>query len=273
MLKNILVLLSILLSTCLSACTSTSPAQATVTFVGNSGFLVTLGDKKILIDGITYGIPLPLEVKESLHNSKPPFDNVDLILATHDDPDHFYAAGLSDFMQDNVETLFISTPWAVDQLLATDPTLVQRVIAIPLEAGESQEQNVNGIRVVAYAVSHGINESGMPLPNLGLLVEANGVKFFHSGDLGPDVITAEYFSDLGLPGEKIDIAVLPYFVFSTPDLLPLAVEGVAAVYFIPGHFDMPVPIEDANAVLRAYPDAILFDKALDSWLMPEAKPK
>jgi L-ascorbate metabolism protein UlaG (beta-lactamase superfamily) len=270
MIKNILVLLSILLSACLSACSSTNPTQATVTFVGNSGFLVTLGDKKILIDGITYGIPLPVEVKESLYNSKPPFDNVDLILATHDDPDHFYAAGLSDFMQGNTKTLFISTPWAVEQLLATDPSLNQRVISIPLNTGESQEQNVNGIRVVAYSISHGINEAGMSLPNLGLLVEANGVKFFHSGDLGPDVITADYLSDLGLPGEKIDIAVLPYFVFSTPDLLPLAVEGVAAGYFIPSHFDMPVPVEDANAVLRAYPDAILLYKALDSWVMPNS---
>ena len=93
MVKNILVLLSILLSTCLSACSSTSPTQTTVTYVGNSGFLVTIGESKILIDGIFTGFApeyiQPAEIKELIANAQPPFDNIDLILVTHAHGDHF----------------------------------------------------------------------------------------------------------------------------------------------------------------------------------------
>ena len=72
----------LLLGGCQTAVTTN---QKTITYVGNSGFLVTTGDKKILVDGIFSGFTpeykQPAEIQELIINSQPPFD-ASLILQT-----------------------------------------------------------------------------------------------------------------------------------------------------------------------------------------------
>ena len=67
-----------------------------VTFVGNSGFLIAVGDKKVIINAFFEGFPPgytpPANVRDLLVKAQPPFDNVDLIPVTHAHGDHFSAA-------------------------------------------------------------------------------------------------------------------------------------------------------------------------------------
>lgn len=275
MVKNILVLASVLLVTCLSACSSTDPTQTTVTYVGNSGFLVTIGENKILIDGIFTGFApeyiQPAEIQELIANAQPPFDNIDLILATHAHDDHFNLNRVADYLLKNPGTAFVSTPGAADSFLRR-PQLKDRVTSIALKSGESRELTVNGIRVVAYDISHGFGANGETYPNLGFLVDVNGVKFFHSGDMDPSIVTATYLKMLGLPEEKIDIAFLQHFSFRSTDSFSLATEGIAARYYVPIHYHFTTPPINKELILTIVPDAILFDKELDSWEMPRQAP-
>jgi L-ascorbate metabolism protein UlaG (beta-lactamase superfamily) len=252
---------------------TTDPNQTTVTFVGNSGFLVTIGEYKILIDGIFTGFASeyiqPTEIQELIANAQPPFDNIDLILVTHAHDDHFNIKRVSDYLLKNPGTAFVSTPGAADSLLRR-PQLKDRVTSISLKSGESRELSVNGIRVVAYDISHGFGPNGETYPNLGFLVDVDGVKFFHTGDMDPSIVTATYLKMLGLPEEKIDIAFLQHFLFRSSDAFSQAAQGVAARYYIPIHYQFTTPTMNKELILRIVPDTILFDKELDTWVMPNS---
>ena len=67
--------------------------EVRVTYVGNAGFLIAVGDKKILIDALFSGFPggytLPEEIRDKMALGRPPFDGIDLALATHSHGDHF----------------------------------------------------------------------------------------------------------------------------------------------------------------------------------------
>ena len=267
------VILAFLLGGCQSAA---SNDQTTVTYVGNSGFLVTIGDKKVLIDGILAGFPseysLPAEVTDLLYNSKPPFDKIDLILATHAHDDHFDVDQVTAYLAGNPETVFISTQEAADMTLLLDSTLSGQVIAVPLKSGESQELEVNGIQIKTYDISHGYGPGGETYPNLGFLVSVNGVKVFHAGDMDSGTVTAGYLQMLGLPDEQIDIAFMPHFIFRDTGSLLLATDGVDARYYVPIHYHFTTPAFNTQLIKNVVPEAILFDKELDTWVLPPANP-
>ena len=103
-----------------------------VTFVGNSGFLITVGDQEVLIDALFEGLP--------------PFDDVDLILATHDHPDHFSATLVEQYLQNNPQAIFMSTKQAASQLTGFG----DRVIAVDPVAGSPVNLEANGIRSRSY---------------------------------------------------------------------------------------------------------------------------
>src|SRR5687768_3392502 len=79
-----------------------APATATsdgvtITFLANEGVMLSAGGKKVLIDGLFLkyqsGFALPADsTQRALQSARPPFDNVDLILATHRHGDHFHPA-------------------------------------------------------------------------------------------------------------------------------------------------------------------------------------
>ena len=130
-----------------------------VSYVGNSGFLITVGNKKILMDGMFDGFPeykLPSAVQSLLVNAEPPFDQVDLILASHDHADHFSAEMVRKHMQNNPEAVFISTTQAASQLA----DLGERVIALDPIEGTPVYTETNGIEVEAIYLSHGTPPSG-----------------------------------------------------------------------------------------------------------------
>ena len=95
-----------------------------VTHVFNTGYLITVGDKRILIDALYLGHPEGI-LKPVVY-AQPPFDGVDLILATHEHHDHFSPELVGRYMKENPQTLFVSTGSAVDQLIALDGDLRDR---------------------------------------------------------------------------------------------------------------------------------------------------
>jgi hypothetical protein len=133
----------------------TAYRNVSVTFVGNSGFLITVGDKKVLVDAFFEGFPpgyeLPLAVQSLLFNAAPPFNHVDLILATHDHADHFNAEMVGQHMQNNPNAVFISTTQAASQLA----DFSDRVIAVDPIAGSTVNAKANGIQVESIYLGHG----------------------------------------------------------------------------------------------------------------------
>jgi L-ascorbate metabolism protein UlaG (beta-lactamase superfamily) len=239
-----------------------------VTFVGNAGFLVTVGDKKILIDALFTGFPgeytLPAEIQTKLTLGQPPFDGIDLALATHTHADHFAAGLVRSFLQHNPAAVFASTPQAAAALGDGG----DRVVIFTPTRNHPDSKQIKGISIKAIYLPHGPPAAGRTeILNFGYLIKINGQTLFHSGDIDTDQFSFEEFRALRLPEAKIDVAFLQHFYFTAlPAERHLIQDGIAARYLIPAHYHFTVPPMDAQAIRRYYPAAILFSAELQSWV-------
>ncbi len=238
-----------------------------VTFVNNDGFLITVGDKRILIDALYEGYVEG--VLKPVVDAQPPFDGVDVILATHEHADHFSPDLVQRYMRDNPHTIFVSTQSAVDRVLAVDGKIRDRVIPIQLQEGESEQVVVDGIVLDAMYLSH-----GMPgLLNLGFLITVGQVKLFHTGDIVPDDVPASTLQSYGLRAKEIDVQFVPYFFMTPGEYHPYIWEEVQPRYIVPMHYNHQQP---PPAIEADFPNAIVFQDTLQSWILPpevEATPE
>jgi L-ascorbate metabolism protein UlaG (beta-lactamase superfamily) len=230
-----------------------------ITHVFNAGYLITAGDKRILIDALYAGHPEGL-LKPVVH-AQPPFDGVDLILATHEHGDHFSPELVSRYMAENPQAMFVSTRSAVEQLLALDSGLRARTIAVQLERRERKQIEVKGVDLEALYISH-----GMPgILNLGMIITVDGIKIFHTGDLSPDHVSVSYLQDYGLPGMEIDVAFVPDFVLTMEEYRDLVLEGIQPRYVIPTHYPYEYP---PSGIEEVFPNAVVFRDTMESWVLP-----
>ncbi len=250
----------------------TNANEVRVTFVGNAGFLITINDKKILIDALFSGFPgdytLPREIQDKLALGLPPFDNIDLVLATHSHGDHFDASLVRRFLSNNPAAVFASTPQAT-ALLNDFP---DRVIAFAPAKNKTATAEIQGVHVEAVYLSHGAPPEGRTeILNFAYLATIDGVTLFHSGDIDSSQFSYAEFRALGLPEKKIDLAFMQHFYLGdVPAEQKLIREGIAARHIFPMHYHYTVPPMNPESVLRNYPDAILFKAELESWVMPQA---
>jgi len=89
-------------------------ADLRITYVGNAGYLLEADGRKILIDALlgsyqSQYVQLPREIQIRLENAESPFDNVDLVLATHYHHDHFGARSVGRYLLSELKAQFVST--------------------------------------------------------------------------------------------------------------------------------------------------------------------
>jgi L-ascorbate metabolism protein UlaG (beta-lactamase superfamily) len=247
----------------------TAAPPASVTYVANSGFLIQAGGKKILIDALFDGFPgsyaPPVAVREPLLAGLPPFDGIDLILATHRHGDHFSAAAVRQALASNPRAVFVG-PAATVATLADSSG---RARALDPAEGRRAETEVNGIRIEAMRLSHGTPPPGRPdIVNLGYLVTVGGLKFFHTGDIDWQIVTPELLTSLGIPGEHVDVAFVPHFFLAVPVPLPFVVEGIRSRFLVASHLQYTDEPVNAERIRRNFPNAVLLRTEGESWTMP-----
>ncbi len=240
-----------------------------VTYVGNAGFLITVRDKKVLIDAMFDGFPggykLPADVADALQNARPPFDGVDLILATHNHADHFSADMVRRHMEANPEAILVAGPQVAGQLSAFGT----RVVPLTATAGNAATTTQNEIRVQAIYLCHGVFPAGQKeVVNYGYVVTIGDVSFFHMGDMDPDTVGMDVFRSYGLADRQLDFAFIEHFYLAGTYAAPDLVAAIAAKYILPAHYEYTTVPVLRDAILSSYPDAILFANELDSWTLP-----
>jgi L-ascorbate metabolism protein UlaG (beta-lactamase superfamily) len=239
--------------------------EVTVTFLGNSGFFIEVGDKKVLIDALRS--EMPTRVREQLTNAQPPFDDVDLILATHSHGDHFSSSLIRQYMQNNAEVVFISTTQAAQQMDETLGSSNGRVVAMDPAASNPVLEEVAGIQVEAIYWSHGTPPAGRKEDfNNAYIVTLNGVTLLHSGDIANPADILPY----NLAEKGIDLTFFVYFFLENADNIDVIHQGIAAPYLFPIHYPQPGfdPVKTPKKILQHYPEAIFFNDELESWTMP-----
>ncbi len=246
--------------------------DAKITYVGNAGFLIEIGDKKILIDALFKGFAgdyiLPEEIQEKLTLAQAPFDDVDLVLVTHAHGDHISADMVQQHMKNNPNAIFASTKQTVDALNASDTIdhFQKRRIGFNPSKEKSDKKEIQGISIETFLLPHGPDSR---IINNGFLISVNEITFFHTGDVDFDQFTFEEFRSMKLPERKIDLSFIQHFYLTSDSTSKQFVtKGIGAKYIMPIHYHFTTPSFNAVIVKENYPDAILFNKELESWKMP-----
>ncbi|MFQ5700520.1 MAG: MBL fold metallo-hydrolase [Acidobacteriota bacterium] len=193
--------------------TAGEAARADITYLGNEGFLIKAGGRKLLIDALyREGVPgyvvIPPERRELLEGAKPPFDDIDLVLTTHVHADHFDPQAVGLHLKNDPGCDFISTERVVARLresFASFADIEDRVRAVTPPERRRVEVRLGGIRVEVLNLHHGRDT---PVENLGFLIHVGGLTLLHVGDTQA---TGSDLAPYDLPSSKIDVAFLPFY--------------------------------------------------------------
>ncbi len=185
-----------------------------LTHVANEGVHVSTGARAVLIDALfdapnpAYAAPAP-DVLAKLIAGEAPFAGIELLLVTHNHPDHFRVAVVDRFLVAHPRVVMMAPADLVRALRDSAgnwPSYAARVRSIDLRPGERTTEEWAGGRVLAFRTLHGrTSESPM---NLMYLVEMDGWTVFHEGDSDSN---PESFRAVVDGGRKIDLALVHFW--------------------------------------------------------------
>lgn len=220
-----LIVMSILIQICYSSNNEYKVRKVEVTYIANEGFLIKVGDKKILIDALfgdkDYGFcDIPTEeTMNSILKNEYYFKDIDLITTTHAHVDHFYPPFVIEHLINNTKGKFISCNQTIEILEKQEnyEKIKNNLIEITPEYFTYLDTTINSIGVRVYRLTHGPYYTDDPVTgekinrhqnvqNVGFLFNFDGIKIFHSGDSDENGM-AEY-EQFRLDKENIDIAFL-----------------------------------------------------------------
>jgi len=185
-----------------------------LTFIANKGVLVSSGDKKVLIDALfdkpnaEYRAPSP-DVLDMIMKGEAPYDGVDLLLVTHNHPDHFDALQVTRYLETVPGPILLAPADAVAEMrkgAAYWTRIESRVVSLDIKVGEKEKRDLKRIPVTAFRTLHsGDRESPM---NVMYLFELNGWAVFHEGDSPGKV---DGYHDFGLGSAPVNLALVHFW--------------------------------------------------------------
>jgi L-ascorbate metabolism protein UlaG (beta-lactamase superfamily) len=188
----------------------THPDNLRVTYIGNAGYLLESGGRKVLIDGLVADyhsqyVELSAATQHQLESAQSPFDEVDLVLATHFHHDHFGPQSVGRYLMSNQKAQFVSTPQA-QGLLRSEffgyDRLGSRLHAVYPEEGTTRSLAKLGVK--ALNLHHGRYRKPL-VENLGFVMQMGDWNILHVGDT--EITPAEFKSYAGSLG-RIDVAMI-----------------------------------------------------------------
>jgi L-ascorbate metabolism protein UlaG (beta-lactamase superfamily) len=238
-----------------------------VTFLANSGFFLESGRYSVLIDAFLREpsdifAGLPEQVYKQLVNAQPPFDDLTIVLVSHDHPDHVQMRGLEKYLGKNAMSVLWASPEVVQSLQAHARdfgTIQRRIRPIPTAKNAIQEIVHEEMSIGFMQLEHR-GKPGEEILNLGHLIEMGGVKILHVGDAMP---TVENFAPYGFAKMGIDVAIVPYWFFNQAKGVRVLQEEIKPKTVVVCHVP-PSEQEKFQELLKAqFPDVILFTEALE----------
>jgi L-ascorbate metabolism protein UlaG (beta-lactamase superfamily) len=218
-------------------------APLQVTFIANAGVLVSSGDRKVLVDAL-FDKPNPeyrapsADVLDKIMKGEPPYDGVDLVLVTHNHPDHFDAPLAVRYMETVPGPILLAPADAVAEMrkAAADWAGIEpRVVPLDLKVGEKVERDLKLVPITAFRTLHGKQESPM---NVMFLFELDGWRIFHEGDSPGNV---NEYRGFGLGSDPVDLALVHFWFPLEPNCARFLQEVLK-----PGHIaltHLPVRLE------------------------------
>lgn len=242
-----------------------SVGEVEITHVRNAGFLFMSGDTKVLVDAIYRGegdYAMPAHILGSMQQGLPPFDGVNLALATHAHGDHFDGYSVGKYLENNPDAIFISDGEAKNRLQMEFPHFEEvkdRFNALTVEEGEKVQLTVNGLELEVLGMRHGLDFAGR---NYGYLFTIGGLRILHMGD---SLLTYSEVEAFELPQEEIDIVFVPWWYILQGKYARTVREGIQAKQVIVMHNEVLVIRDEIyewewilERIETEFPDAIVF---------------
>ncbi len=199
-----------------------------LTYIVGSGYIVRQGELAVAIDAFNY-YSVPSDTRTLMRSAQPPFD-VDLILVTHSDIDHFDVRAVSDNMTANPAAILVA-PADVVHAVQTwargiDPA---HCIVVGPSLGVSVRQDFPGLSIEAFSFPH--PPAGAP-ENVGYRLTFGDFILTHPGDLDTTRAAADLVRN-GWDQVPADVVIVLYTCFSGEEraLLPL----MPAARYVPTH--------------------------------------
>jgi len=244
-----------------------------VTYLANEGFLLASADHKVLIDGLfregVEGYPtLPAESRERVETAQPPFDTVDLVLATHHHDDHFHALAICRFLESNPLAEFVSTLQALSRMRSAcdNPAALAGRVRPGLQGDGSVTPFVlDELSAEPVFLHHG---TASTVENIGFLIEIGGLTVLHMGD---SQASADELRAAGLDQHSIDLAFVPFWYLIdrrwTPALDLLQPARIVAMHVpVPGSPDLQA-LNGLDALtqqmVERFPQSVVFTEAFE----------
>jgi L-ascorbate metabolism protein UlaG (beta-lactamase superfamily) len=190
----------------------------TMTFLANEGVMLSSGGKKVLIDALFVkyktGFATPADsTQAALASARAPFDNVDLILATHFHGDHFHPGPVATHLAANPRATLATSQQVIDSLrgrLPAGSALDARILPRTTPPGTRRREVINGIPVEFLGISHGTGpRNHLAIQHLAYIVELGGKRVLHIGDA---ILSDENVRAFRLDTARIDVALVPTWV-------------------------------------------------------------
>jgi len=230
----------------------------TLTFVAGSGYIVSQGDFGVAIDGLT-SLETTAATQALMAAAQPPFD-IDLILVTHSDPDHFDASLIASNMTANLQAVLVGPANVVRAVLARAPTLdPARLIVVHPGLYSPQTVEAAGLSIDVFSFA-------LPGPeNVGYRFRVGDLAFADPGDLNFDTIAMD-FARTGWTETPPDVLILPYFLFNAE--YRAVIPTCPARLYVPTHAQLG-SLALACETARGVTDRILcFSRSLEEQAIP-----
>lgn len=247
---------------CLLAASAAPAADVELMFLANGGFLLRSSGQAVLIDGLlerpSYGRygALPADVYADAVSGAPPFDNVKLLLVSHEHDDHLQSAAVREFLRAHPDVMLVSSPQVVERIGGAS----ERVIEVWPEPGEPLSRNIAGVQVEFMALSHGTG-SLAAVQNIAHVIHVGGKSILHVGDAD---MNAFNFTANGLGQRQFDVAILPYWYFQLPAGQSLVRRHIRAAQLIAAHVP-PEEVDEVKAFLATeWPEVDLLVESLET---------
>jgi L-ascorbate metabolism protein UlaG (beta-lactamase superfamily) len=175
------------------------------------------------------------------------------------------------YLVNNPKTIFVSTKQATDafaKYYKDFSKISSRLKGFSPQEGEKIHLSHEGIDITMILLHHGRNRR-IKITNLGFIISVGGKRFLHMGD--SEIILSE-MKIYDLAEEKIDVAFVPYWYFTSDKYKPALQKGIGAKHVIPMHLIlMDGGPQERKRILDSipeeFPDAILFAKEMEKMII------
>ena len=224
-----IIILSIIF--CHSACIIAQKVE--IQYLANEGILIKGTNTQLLIDAtfkkeFDYLDVLPDSELEKIENAVSPYDNINLILATHVHGDHFNAELTGEHLELNQEALFLGPDETVANFKENFDgfeRIATRVNSETPDFFESKTIVLKDIEIEVLRLEHLGDSPWKEAENVAYLINIEGKKIIHFGDAKIDVDNLE---KCDLISKNIDVAILPFW-----QLGPLSQKAIIEKYINP----------------------------------------